>query len=51
VLGERLDGLVRIDLGALPPNRPVWLVMRPDLSRQPRFRAVAEAIVALFRGV
>lgn len=48
-LADKNPDLVRIDLGALPADRPLWLIIRPELARQPRFRVVTEAIVALFR--
>ncbi len=50
-LGDADAALTRIDLGARPADRPVWLVTRPDLARQPRFRAVIDTIAPLFRAL
>ncbi|MBX6746511.1 MAG: LysR family transcriptional regulator [Acetobacteraceae bacterium] len=41
-------GLVPIPLGPLPPPREVWLLVRPDLLRVPRIRAVADHLAASF---
>src|SRR4029077_1988140 len=41
-------GLVEVSLGDLPPARDVWLLMRPDLARTPRVRAVADYVIGLF---
>lgn len=38
-----------IGLGDAPPPREVWLLVRPDLRRVPRIRAVAEAVAEIFR--
>lgn len=40
--------LVRIPFGELPPERELWLLMRRDLARLPRVRAVADFLVELF---
>ncbi len=50
-LGDREDMLGVVDLGALPADRPIWLVTRPDIARQERFRAVIDAITPLFRSL
>ncbi len=50
-LGLRDPALCRIDLGARPADRPLWLVTRPDIARQDRFRAVIDAITPLFRSL
>ncbi|WP_198370665.1 LysR family transcriptional regulator [Roseomonas rosulenta] len=41
--------LVAVDLGATPPSREAWLLVRRDISRVPRVRAVAEAVATIFR--
>lgn len=41
--------LVPVDLGERPPERDLWLLMRPDLRRTPRVRAVADFLNELFR--
>lgn len=38
-------GLARVDLGALPPDAELWLLVRPDLAAVPRVRAVADFLV------
>jgi DNA-binding transcriptional LysR family regulator len=47
-LGDPDPGLVPVDLGALPPPREIWLLIRPDLAGVPRVRAVADALADLF---
>lgn len=42
-------GLVRVSLGPRLPERDVWLLVRRDLSKVPRIRAVADYLVAMFR--
>lgn len=42
-------GLVRVALGHTPPERDLWLLIRPDLRKVPRIRAVADYLVELFR--
>ena len=48
-LAAARPGLVRLDLGALPPAAELWLLMPPDLAQVPRVRAVAEGLTALCR--
>lgn len=38
-----------VDLGAVPPQREIWLITRRDLAAVPRFRAVMSYLVALYR--
>lgn len=42
-------GLVQVALGNTPPDRDLWLLIRPDLRKVPRIRAVADYLVDLFR--
>ena len=42
-------GLVSVGLGPLPPARELWLLVRPDLTRVPRVRTVADHLAELFR--
>ena len=42
-------GLVPVELGALPPPRALWLLVRRDLTQVPRVRAVVDHLTALFR--
>lgn len=42
-------GLVRVALGHIPPERDLWLLIRPDLRKVPRIRAVADYLIDLFR--
>lgn len=48
-LGQDWPGLTPIDMGAIPPPRELWLVMRPDMARIPRIRLVADGILEIFR--
>lgn len=48
MIGRLWDDLVEIDLGPTPPTRELWLVMRPDLTRHPRIRAVADYLIEIF---
>ena len=47
-LARRYPNLVMVEHGPLPPPRDVWLVIRSDLSRVPRVRAVADSLIATF---
>ncbi|GIL40881.1 LysR substrate-binding domain-containing protein [Roseiterribacter gracilis] len=38
-----------IDLGVLPPERELWLLLRPDGSDVPRIRVTADALADLFK--
>jgi DNA-binding transcriptional LysR family regulator len=42
-------GLVPVSLSQQPPSRELWLLMRPDVSRLARVRAVADHLVGLFQ--
>src|SRR6266511_461322 len=42
-------GLVRVSLGGRLPERDVWLLIRRDLAKVPRVRAVADYLVEVFR--
>jgi DNA-binding transcriptional LysR family regulator len=42
-------GLVEIELGERLPERDVWLLIRRDLMRVPRVKAVTDYLVELFR--
>jgi DNA-binding transcriptional LysR family regulator len=41
--------LVQVSLGERLPVRDVWLILRRDLTRVPRIRAVADYLIDLFR--
>jgi DNA-binding transcriptional LysR family regulator len=41
--------LVQVSLGERLPARDVWLLLRRDLARVPRVRAVADYLIELFR--
>jgi DNA-binding transcriptional LysR family regulator len=52
VLGDRLPGVVRLDLGEAPPSREVWVGFHQDLRRLPRLRGLLDFTVeALADGV
>jgi DNA-binding transcriptional LysR family regulator len=42
-------GLVQVSLAEKPPTRDVWLVLRRELIRVPRIRAMADYLAELFR--
>jgi DNA-binding transcriptional LysR family regulator len=48
-LAEDDTGLVRISLGKRLPERDVWLVIRRDLAKVPRVRALADYLIEVFR--
>jgi DNA-binding transcriptional LysR family regulator len=48
-LAARDPGVVQVALGKRLPTRDVWLLMRRELQRVPRVRAVADYLVELFR--
>jgi DNA-binding transcriptional LysR family regulator len=50
-LGDTTAGLRRIDLGAAPPGRDVWLGYHRDLRRLPRLRALLDVTVAALASV
>ena len=49
LLAGNSQGLVPLDLGQQPPPRELWLLMRPDVARVPRVRAVADYLIEMFR--
>jgi DNA-binding transcriptional LysR family regulator len=42
-------GLVQVSLAEGPPERDVWLLLRRDLAKVPRIRAVADHLIEIFR--
>ncbi|OUL98895.1 LysR family transcriptional regulator [Variovorax sp. JS1663] len=45
VLGDRVPGVVRLDLGASPPSREVWVGFHRDLKRLSRLRSLLDFTV------
>ncbi|MEN2975781.1 LysR family transcriptional regulator [Tistrella bauzanensis] len=43
------SGLVPLPEAPVPPDRPVWLVARPDMARMPAVRAVMEVVARAAR--
>lgn len=41
-------GLVELAFGELPAERDIWLLIRPDLTKVPRVKAVTDFLVDLF---
>lgn len=41
--------LVPVKLAKNPPDREIWMLLRKDVARLPRVRAVADYLVAVFR--
>ena len=50
MIGQLWGDLVEVDLGPKPLTRELWMVMRPDLGRNPRVRAVADHLIGVFSG-
>ena len=48
LLARASGGLERVEFDAEPPNRELWLLMRPDVARLARVRVVADHLVELF---
>lgn len=48
-IGDRHDGLQRIDLEGKPVSREIWLVVHTDLRRAPPVRAVMDFVAACLR--
>jgi DNA-binding transcriptional LysR family regulator len=48
LLARGSPDLVPLELGESPPSRELWLLMRPDVARVPRVRAVADYLIATF---
>jgi DNA-binding transcriptional LysR family regulator len=49
IFGGNDRRLVQVSLGERLPVRDVWLLLRRDLTRVPRIRAVADYLIDLFR--
>ncbi|MBV5270959.1 MAG: hypothetical protein JZU55_14975, partial [Afipia sp.] len=41
--------LVPVMLSKKPPDREIWMLLRKDVARLPRVRAVADYLAAMFR--
>jgi DNA-binding transcriptional LysR family regulator len=48
-LAAKDPGLVPIPLDHRPPDRDLWLLIRSDLAKAPRVRAVADYLIDLIR--
>jgi DNA-binding transcriptional LysR family regulator len=48
LIAESMPDLVRVDLFEQPPDRELWLVMRPDVAKVPKIRVVADYLVEMF---
>lgn len=48
-VGDNDSRLVRVALPKKPPDREVWMLLRKDVARLPRVRAVADYLAVLFR--
>ena len=48
LLARTMPALVRVPFAETPPARELWLLMRPDIARLARVRAVADHLVAVF---
>lgn len=49
-LGDRTDGIERIDLGAEPPGRDTWIGYHRDLRRLARLRALLDLVIERLAG-
>lgn len=49
-LGDRTDGIERIDLGAEPPDRDTWIGYHRDLRRLARLRALLDLVIERLAG-
>ena len=47
-LARHYPTLVPVDLGEAPLTREIWLMVRRDLARVPRVRAIADGLVEIF---
>ena len=45
------EGLVKVELGASPPTRGVWISMHPTSARQPRVRTVVRWLADTFQSL
>lgn len=48
-VGDKDSRLVRVTLPKKPPDREIWMLLRKDVARLPRVRAVADYLAVLFR--
>lgn len=48
-VGDNDPRLVPVTLPKKPPDREIWMLLRKDVARLPRVRAVADYLVAMFR--
>lgn len=48
-LGRADSRLVEVRLDKKPPDRELWLLLRPDMTKVPRVRAMADFLAALFK--
>ncbi|HET7811839.1 MAG TPA: LysR family transcriptional regulator [Steroidobacteraceae bacterium] len=48
LLARTLGGLVAVPFDETPPSRELWLLLRPDVARLARVRAVADFLVEVF---
>lgn len=48
-VGHSDPGLVPVTLAKKPPDREIWMLLRRDVARLPRVRAVADYLAAVFR--
>lgn len=48
-LGRGDSRLVEVRLDKKPPDRDVWLLLRPDLAKVPRVRVLADFLAMVFR--
>lgn len=44
-IGDAMPGIMRVDLGEMPPSRDVWMGYHPDLRRLARLRALVDFVV------
>jgi DNA-binding transcriptional LysR family regulator len=49
LLARSLGELERVEFDEAPPDRELWLLMRPDVARLARVRVVADHLVEIFR--
>jgi DNA-binding transcriptional LysR family regulator len=49
LLARSLGGLELVEFNEAPPDRELWLLMRPDVARLARVRVVADHLVEIFR--
>lgn len=48
LLGDHHEGLRRMDTGATPVSREIWLVIREDMHQYAHIKAVADWIITVF---